>query len=123
MKSCRSEKTVQQGCNGCFTIGSRNSDKLQLYAKLGILTDNRAFKNEWIVAQSAPKNILLESFKSYPDSMPDFTGMTGKDAVFLIEQMGMKPALKGNGQVVWQSVPSGSQKIKGQTIELKLNNL
>jgi len=94
-----------------------------LYARLGIKTDDRTFKNEWIVSESMPYNVKLESFKSYPDSMPNFTGMTVKDAVYLMEQMGLKPEIHGNGQVVWQSIPSGSPKIPGQIIALKLNNL
>jgi cell division protein FtsI (penicillin-binding protein 3) len=95
----------------------------EMYSGLGIKTDDRAFKNEWITSKSMPYNVLFESFKSYPDSMPDFSGMTLKDAVYLIEQMGLKPEIHGNGQVVWQSIPSGSPKIPGQIIELKLNNL
>jgi cell division protein FtsI (penicillin-binding protein 3) len=98
-------------------------DVHEMYAMLGIKTDNRAFNNEWIVSQGTHDNVMLESYKSYPDSMPDFSGMTLKDAVYLIEQLGLKPEIHGNGQVVWQSIPSGSLKVPGQIIELKLNNL
>lgn len=94
-----------------------------LYAQLNINLDNRAANNEWVVSQRTPNNIKLETFQSYPDSIPDFTGMTVKDAVYLIEQMGLKPEFEGNGQVVSQSVPSGSPRIKGQIIALKMDNL
>ncbi|MFZ4462300.1 MAG: penicillin-binding protein [Bacteroidales bacterium] len=98
-------------------------DVHELYASLNILTDNRAFKNEWITSHSKPRQVLLDAYQSVPDSMPDFSGMNGKDAVYLIEQMGMYPKIKGNGMVVGQSVPSGSPRIPGQTIELQLQNL
>ncbi len=99
------------------------TDVREVYSGLNILTDNRAASSEWITGQSMPRQVKLEAFLQLPDSMPDFTGMTGKDAVYLIERMGLYPKIKGSGQVISQSIPKGSPKFKGQVIVLKLQNL
>jgi cell division protein FtsI (penicillin-binding protein 3) len=53
--------------------------------------------------------------------MPDVTGMGLKDAVYLLEQQGVKVWVKGRGRVKTQSIPAGSRIGKGQQIVLQLS--
>lgn len=50
--------------------------------------------------------------------VPDVTGMAGMDAVALLENLGLKVKVRGNGIVKQQSVPEGSELKKGQEIVL-----
>ena len=55
--------------------------------------------------------------------VPNVKGMPGMDAVALLENMGLKVKLKGNGvgKVKNQSIPFGQLIIRGSIIELQLN--
>ena len=53
--------------------------------------------------------------------VPDVTGLGLKDAVYLLENMGLKVEAKGAGKVVYQSLAQNSDFHKGQSINLKLN--
>jgi len=52
--------------------------------------------------------------------MPDVTGMGLKDAVFLLEQMGLKVMLNGKGNIVSQSISPGRMFLKGSVVMLGL---
>jgi len=53
--------------------------------------------------------------------VPDVAGMGVKEALFLLENAGLKVLLRGAGEVVEQSLPAGTKFKKGQTISLTLN--
>ena len=52
--------------------------------------------------------------------MPDVRGMGLKDAVYLLENMGLKVAVQGKGKIMVQSVAPGSSLAKGVTVVLNL---
>ena len=53
--------------------------------------------------------------------VPSVIGMGAKDAVYLLESIGLKTRLSGMGKVKSQSIPAGNTIRKGQTIQLRLN--
>jgi cell division protein FtsI (penicillin-binding protein 3) len=53
--------------------------------------------------------------------IPNVKGMAGMDAVSLLENLGLQVQVEGNGSVRAQSLPSGEQFKKGQTILLTLS--
>ena len=68
---------------------------------------------------------LERDFESYYEkaraeikTMPDVTGMAGMDAVALLENLGLRVVVRGNGTVKEQSIPEGSALKKGQQIVL-----
>ncbi len=54
-------------------------------------------------------------------TIPNVTGMAGMDAVSLLENLGLKVQIIGNGTVVKQSIKSGETLKKGQQIILDLS--
>ncbi|MEP6711450.1 MAG: penicillin-binding protein [Ferruginibacter sp.] len=52
---------------------------------------------------------------------PDVIGMGLKDAVYLLENKGMKISVLGRGKVISQSIVAGSNFSKGQKISITLN--
>ncbi|RDK84221.1 penicillin-binding protein [Marinirhabdus gelatinilytica] len=72
--------------------------------------------------------IFQNDFESYYgkvqkrfSKIPNVKGMAGMDAVSLLENLGLKVKLQGNGSVQEQSIPSGEKIKKGQTIILTLS--
>ena len=53
--------------------------------------------------------------------MPSTIGMGARDAVYAVEQQGLKARLHGTGQVVRQSIAPGTAIKPGMTCELELN--
>ncbi|PKA82368.1 cell division protein FtsI (penicillin-binding protein 3) [Ulvibacter sp. MAR_2010_11] len=53
--------------------------------------------------------------------MPNVAGMAGMDAVSLLENLGLKVKIVGNGSVTSQSIPSGEPIKKGSQIVLQLS--
>ena len=52
--------------------------------------------------------------------VPNLVGMGARDAVFALEQRGIKAHLSGAGRVRHQSIAPGSTIVKGATCELAL---
>ena len=73
-----------------------------------------------IVQIKSEENLLLFQEKNFPDNLvPDVRKMGLRDAVYVLENRGMKAISRGYGKVYRQSIPPGT-KIKGQTIILYL---
>jgi cell division protein FtsI (penicillin-binding protein 3) len=62
-----------------------------------------------------------DSLEEYDNSIPNVKGMSGMDAVSLLENIGLKVKTSGVGKVQYQSLEKGAELIKGKTITLKLS--
>jgi cell division protein FtsI (penicillin-binding protein 3) len=52
--------------------------------------------------------------------MPDIRGMGLKDAIYLLENMGVKVQCKGKGKVMTQSIQAGTSLVKGMKVFVEL---
>lgn len=66
-------------------------------------------------------NAQLKPVDNITAKVPDVTGMGLKDAVYLLENVGLKVNVKGRGKVVSQSLAQNTDFHKGQSINLQLN--
>lgn len=66
-------------------------------------------------------NISLEPKEINDKRIPNVIGMGAKDAVYLLESLGLRVHLIGIGKVKSQSIPAGNTLYKGKTIQLRLN--
>ncbi|WP_432412890.1 penicillin-binding protein [Rasiella sp. SM2506] len=73
-----------------------------------------------IIFQKDFENYYGNAQKHYK-KVPNLKGMAGMDAVSLLENMGLKVTIEGNGSVTAQSIASGEPIKKGQTIILTLS--
>ena len=55
------------------------------------------------------------------NKMPDVKGMGLKDALYLLENMGMKVSVRGNGRIISHSIPAGALIENGLTVMLELS--
>ena len=73
------------------------------------------------VSHQPNQSISLNPKEMDEKRVPSVIGMGAKDAVFLLESLGLKVHLAGMGKVKSQSIPAGNTLHKGRTIQLKLN--
>lgn len=121
-------------------IGSSNLAKMQavdssLYSSVGMKSDlqsifgfmhigytDSAKGGYWRALQMKNKMAAMNAPASYASAhVPNVMGMGLKDAVYLLENMGLAIAVKGRGKVVDQSLAAGTRIQKGQKIQLLLN--
>ena len=61
---------------------------------------------------------IVEKYKTV---MPDLRGMPAKDALYILENMGLKVRMNGSGKVVSQSISRGTRVKRKQEVELKMS--
>lgn len=74
----------------------------------------------WGTTKTSQTEANLHSTQPNDKFIPNVIGMGAKDAVFLLEKLGLKVHIFGMGKVESQNIPSGAILRKGQTITLKL---
>jgi cell division protein FtsI (penicillin-binding protein 3) len=77
---------------------------------------------EWVVVDSSNIGIVLHPAYFGLDTIPDLSGMTAKDAVFMMERAGLQPVVHGKGLVSGQSLLAGTSIPKGSQIEIILTD-
>ncbi|WP_300664559.1 penicillin-binding protein [Fluviicola sp.] len=76
--------------------------------------------SEWSHVRTSGSNISIVPRKISSTTVPNLAGLTAKDAVALIEDLGMHVYVRGSGKVVKQTIPAGSPLVPGGLIELIL---
>ncbi len=72
------------------------------------------------VAHEPNLSITLSESEINEKKVPRVIGMGAKDAVYLLESLGLRVHLTGMGKVRSQSIPAGNTLHKGKTIQLRL---
>ena len=84
------------------------------------ITYSDKVQDEWVNTISSGKQVEFSKRSSIKGVVPNVKGMSAKDAVYLIESIGMNVDLRGYGTVVKQSSPAGTPAFNGGLIELIL---
>lgn len=82
------------------------------------------FKQDWEYAKmksDSLKKITASKLYTNPKVIPNVQGMLLDDAIYLLENRGIKVGFNGKGKVVAQSLPAGSPAIRGSFIQLVVN--
>ncbi|MCK5764376.1 MAG: transpeptidase family protein [Bacteroidales bacterium] len=77
--------------------------------------------SEWVVCFREDDGIRFAPRVIRDAIVPNVKGMNARDAVFILEQLGMKATINGHGKVRMQSVVPGSKVTQGQEITLRLS--
>lgn len=75
--------------------------------------------SEWVSASLASNGIALHPSNT-GNGVPNVLGMGARDAVYLLENKGLKVNLQGSGKVVEQSIPGGSNLVRGSLVTIRL---
>ncbi len=77
--------------------------------------------NKWLSVKTDKHNLKTEPAEMTEKFVPNVKNTGAKDAVFILENLGLNVSIKGRGRVVYQSLKSGTKIKKGTKINLVLN--
>lgn len=96
------------------------ADLNKVYSSLNIKTELSSQHPKWAKVSTGEKSVKIYNKKVAPIYVADVTGMSIKDALYILENQGMQVRFSGNGVVKKQSIAPGEKIIKGKKIILEL---
>jgi cell division protein FtsI (penicillin-binding protein 3) len=75
---------------------------------------------DWVTANTFQNKVELRKNVVENGLVPDVRGMGAKDALYILEKIGLKVVINGAGKVKNQSIPAGNRLIKGAQITLEM---
>jgi cell division protein FtsI (penicillin-binding protein 3) len=109
-----------QDSSGFFYAGYSNDIK-NVYKKMNMSYRDSVAQNSWASVYTINYQPVLKAATIRNQVMPNVRGMGLKDAVYLLENMGLKVAIRGRGKITMQSVAPGTALAKGITVILELS--
>lgn len=92
----------------------------KIYTNSPLIDTVEELEKENAPAQKSYEAYYASASKHY-QNIPDVEGMSGMDAISLLENMGLRVEVKGNGRVVSQSPKSGEKISENKKVVLKLS--
>jgi cell division protein FtsI (penicillin-binding protein 3) len=107
---------------GVFPVirGGRQEELTMLCNELGISTHSQT-EEEWVKTSKAGSAVNWKKATIGKEIVPDVTGMTFRDAIYLLEKSGLRVFYEGKGRVASQSLSPGVRISKGDRIYLRLS--
>lgn len=78
-------------------------------------------KSDWVTATSDTTHIRLQTHTVNKSLVPNVVDMGLKDALYLLEERGMRVSVRGRGRVVSQSIAAGSRVTPNSSITLGMS--
>ncbi|MEQ1584991.1 MAG: penicillin-binding protein [Cyclobacteriaceae bacterium] len=102
------------------TIRAGKQDELTMLSnELGV-SNHSTTEEEWIKAAKNGSAVVWKKNAIVKDHVPDVTGMSFRDAIYLLEKSGLRVSFEGRGRVTEQSLSPGTKISKGSRIYLRL---
>ncbi|MBR6285998.1 MAG: transpeptidase family protein [Bacteroidaceae bacterium] len=76
---------------------------------------------QWGCVENDNRQIKFTCHSPQKNIMPNIIGMGARDAVFILESLGLKVRLSGTGKVAEQSISAGTKIERGTSVSIKLN--
>ncbi len=99
----------------------RKKDIANVLDELDILNGFAFIHSKWVEAAPDEDGLELNNRKVEDGVVPNVKGMGATDAVYLLENNGLRVTLKGRGKVKFQSLRAGTKIHRGQNIALRLS--
>lgn len=100
--------------------GGEASALENVLGKLRVNFDADSVESDWVMVKTDSLELRLKNVTLRKGLVPNVVGMGAKDAVFVMENAGLRVSLSGMGRVTSQSLSPGQQIVKGQTVGLTL---
>ncbi len=99
----------------------RKKDIANVLDELDILNGFAFNKSEWVEADPDEDGLSLKNREIQVGLVPDVKGMGATDAVYLLENSGLRVTINGRGKVRFQSIKAGTKFQRGQNIVIRLS--
>lgn len=81
----------------------------------------RTADDDWVATRESGDTIRLTGVKLQPGLVPDVRGMSLRDAIYLLENSGLRVNYSGKGRVLRQSPEHGARYYEGTVVSLEMN--
>ena len=105
--------------SGYFFAGYTNDIK-NVLSKLNVNYSDSTAQNSWSNVYAKNAMTIVKGTNVQGKFMPNVKGMGLKDALYLLENTGIKVVVKGRGKIINQSIPPGTPLTKGFTVLVEL---
>lgn len=101
-------------------VKSGNAQKTKtVLSKLKIKTDGN-FESPWVAVNKDSVSYVSHDIQVEDGVVPRVIGMGARDAIYLLEQAGLRVSMTGSGRVTSQSISAGEKNARGKTIRITL---
>lgn len=101
-------------------IRAGNQHELTMLCNALGISNHSQTEEEWVKSSAAGGGVNWKKTVNGRDIIPDVMGMTFRDAIFLLENSGLRVSYEGKGRVVRQSINPGAKVQRGSTIFIRL---
>lgn len=121
------DKTIQQfqfiPDNSIYQFYGMKKDLNSIFSEFKYNETDSATSGDWrsAMVQDGNAKLSANNISDKSGKVPDVTGMGLKDALYLLENRGLKVSASGSGKVISQSLAQNTDFKKGQQIKLQLN--
>ena len=81
----------------------------------------RTADDDWVATRESGDTVSLAGVKIQPGLVPDVRGMSLRDAIYLLENTGLRVKYSGKGRVLRQSPEHGASYNDGTVVSLEMN--
>lgn len=81
---------------------------------------SRTGAGRWVFSEGRRNDVLLKPHRISGNYMPDVRGMGAKDAVYILENIGLRVSFSGTGRVAFQSATPGDRVEPNSLVVLEL---
>ena len=110
---------VKDSSSYCYA--GYKKDVQQVMSELKLMHADSSSNSNMAIVYSYNYTPVLKSLATANNTMPNLKGMMLKDALYILESMGLKVSVKGRGKIIAQNIAAGSGIIKNQTVTLVMN--
>jgi cell division protein FtsI (penicillin-binding protein 3) len=107
--------------SAAFFYAGYTKDIKNVFATIKMSYKDSVAQNSWASVYASNYQPVMRAATVHQQVMPNVRGMGLKDAIYLLENMGLKVAVRGRGKVALQSVAPGTALAKGITVILELS--
>ncbi len=99
--------------------GGNQQELTMLCNALGISSHSQT-EEEWVRSSRSGSGVDWKKGTVAKNVVPNVSGMTFRDAIYLLEKSGLRVSYEGKGRVTQQSLTAGARMTKGDRIYLRL---
>jgi cell division protein FtsI (penicillin-binding protein 3) len=114
------KSTTEPGVLPVIRAGKQD-ELTMLTNELGV-SSHSVTEEDWIRSVKNGNSVVWKKNAVVKDHVPDVTGMTFRDAIYLLEKTGLRVSYEGKGRVASQSISPGTKISRGSRIYLRLTN-
>ncbi|MEP1095937.1 MAG: penicillin-binding transpeptidase domain-containing protein, partial [Cyclobacteriaceae bacterium] len=102
-------------------IKAGKQDELTMICNEFGISNHSMGEAEWVKTDVIDQAVYWEANTIDYEKVPDVRGMTLRDAIYVLENVGLEVEIDGRGRVSTQSQTPGGRLIKGSTIKLRMS--